>query len=104
MPNLKCTATTCVYNKEQLCAKGDIKVDGVNAQYVDETCCASFRERGEETSSGCNSCGCKTIDVDCKACECVYNSNEKCTADAIDIAGANACSCQDTKCGTFCCK
>ena len=31
MTILKCSAMTCVYNKEQLCSKGDIDVTGENA-------------------------------------------------------------------------
>ncbi len=104
MPMLRCSATTCVYNEEQLCSKGDIKVNGSDAKYADETSCASFRERSGDSAKNSCGCGCKTIDVDCKACECVHNANEKCAADSIDIAGVNACECQDTKCGTFSCK
>lgn len=104
MPNLKCSATTCFYNKESLCTKGDIKVDGVSARAADETSCASFRERGGNVQASCANGGCRTINVDCKAYECIYNENEKCSAASIDIAGSNACSSAETKCGTFCCK
>ena len=45
MPALKCTAVKCVYNKEQLCSKGDIQVTGGNASVVNETACASFKEQ-----------------------------------------------------------
>ena len=31
MPALKCSAMTCVYNKGELCSKGDIKVGGSGA-------------------------------------------------------------------------
>lgn len=104
MPNLKCSAVTCFYNKDNLCSKGDIKVDGVDAHQPDETSCASFRERNESSMNACHKCGCSSIDVDCKAQECVYNVNEKCEAKAIDIAGANACTSRETKCGTFSCR
>ena len=104
MPNLRCTATTCYYNTDNLCSKGDIKVDGAQATAADETSCASFRERSQFTNQSCSSCGCKTIQVDCKACSCVYNENEQCAAGSVDIAGTDACSSQDTRCGTFQCK
>ena len=45
MTILKCSAMTCVYNKEQLCSKGDIDVTGENATSANETSCGSFRER-----------------------------------------------------------
>lgn len=102
MPLLNCTARTCVYNKEEYCSKGDIVVDGSNAKVADETCCSSFVERsGNATNSASEGCGCKTIAVDCKACQCAFNNQEKCSADKITIAGASACNCNETKCGSF---
>ena len=51
MPALRCSATKCVYNKEQLCSRDGIQVDGANARTVDETCCSSFQERTGETNA-----------------------------------------------------
>ena len=68
MPLLSCTARTCIYNKDEYCSKGDILVDGSEARVADETCCRSFEERGESASNkaAADSCGCRTIDVDCR--------------------------------------
>ena len=102
MPVLNCTARTCVYNKEEYCSKGDIVVDGSNAKVADETYCSSFVERsGSAMNSIGGECGCKTINVDCKACQCTFNNQEKCSADKITITGASACHCDETKCGSF---
>ena len=49
MTILKCSAMTCVYNKEQLCSKGDIDVTGENATSANETSCGSFRERTDSS-------------------------------------------------------
>ena len=46
MTILNCSATTCVYNKNQLCSRGGIEVTGSGARHADETCCGSFREQG----------------------------------------------------------
>ena len=46
-------------------------------------------------------CGCEKIHIQCKAHDCVYNAGEKCEAAQVNIAGAGACVCQETKCGTF---
>ena len=35
MPALQCSARTCVYNKGELCSKGDIKVGGGGATRAD---------------------------------------------------------------------
>ncbi|MFR5335004.1 MAG: DUF1540 domain-containing protein [Blautia producta] len=102
MPALSCTAKTCVYNKNEYCSKGDILVDGDTAKTADETCCRSFVEKkGSAKNSVDTGCGCKTIAVDCKACECTFNKQEKCHADKITITGTSACKCDETCCGSF---
>lgn len=105
MTILKCSATTCVYNKNELCSRGEIVVDGSQARQPDQTCCASFQERKESStnSNAATGCGCEKIGIDCKAYECTYNSDCKCTAAAIDIGGSDACRCEETKCCTFEC-
>lgn len=104
MPALRCTAMKCVYNDDMLCSKGDIQVRGDHATQVDETCCASFREKSGESNKMSCGCGTDTIKVGCTACECTFNENEVCHAGSIDINGSNACSCDETCCGTFRCK
>lgn len=106
MPALKCSAVTCIYNKQELCSKGDIQVTGDNAVTADQTSCGSFQERkGESMTASCTSgCGCETIAVDCQACKCIYNDNCKCNASQIGIAGSGATTSQQTMCSTFSCK
>ena len=103
MPALKCSAITCIYNKEELCSKGDIKVTGDSAQTPDQTSCGSFQERkGDSMTASCASgCGCEMIQVDCEASKCMYNDDRKCSASQIGIAAPNASSSQQTMCGTF---
>lgn len=101
MPVLSCAATTCVYNKEELCSKGDIQVGGEDAQHSSDTCCSSFKERAEDSMSNSTGAGCGTIDVECLACECSFNKEEKCFAGAIDIEGSEASESEETECGTF---
>lgn len=101
MPLLNCTAVNCIYNKEELCSKGDILVDGESAEHSSDTCCHSFKEAADGSMSNSTGSGSASIYVDCKACECSYNKEEKCHANAIDIEGSNACECEQTQCGTF---
>lgn len=104
MTILKCSATNCFYNKDMLCSKGAINVTGQNARQADETSCESFRAQNSSASNSADSgCGCKTINIDCKANNCTYNQHCKCTAAAINVGGSNARSCEETKCDTFCC-
>lgn len=87
MPLLNCTARNCMYNKDEYCSKGDILVEGTTAETADETCCRSFVEKKDGTVNRAETgCACKTIEVDCKACDCSFNTQEKCSADKITIA------------------
>lgn len=104
MTKLECSATNCYYNEDKYCCKGDIMVDGREVDHAGGTCCASFRERKGDTARNRTQQPSRTIDVDCKACNCVHNEDCKCAADHIGIGGSTACKCQDTECMTFCCK
>ena len=105
MTILKCYATTCVYNKDQLCSRGEIDVMGENARLSDETSCGSFRERSSSAlNGGEGKCGCETIRIDCKAHNCIYNEDCKCTAAAINVDGKNASTSRETSCSTFDCE
>ena len=94
MTILKCSAIKCVYNKDQLCSTS-----------ANETSCGSFQERtgSSMTNSFTNGCGCEKIQIDCKAHNCTYNDDCKCTASSIQVDGSNAQASCDTKCDTFQC-
>lgn len=106
MPLLSCMVTNCVYNKDELCSRGDIKVGGRDAKVADETCCDSFRDKscGSATNSVTSGCGCSSIHVDCDACSCEFNEDRKCTAREISIDGACADERCDTACESFRCR
>lgn len=103
MTQLKCSAKNCMYNQDQLCARGDITIGGQDASKPNETSCESFQER---TGSATNSVGHakEDINVRCNACNCDFNEDCKCCADSIGIAGSNACSCGETECASFDCR
>ena len=100
MTILKCSATKCLYNENELCSRGDIEITGDNAHRADETNCGSFRDRATAgmTNSKAHHCGCEKINIDCKAQECTYNDQRKCTASAIDVDGCSTDGCNETKC------
>lgn len=104
MTFLDCSVTGCAYNEDRCCCKGEICVEGRDAHRVDETCCRSFAERGENSARNAAKRISKEIDVTCEACNCVFNENKKCSADHIGIAGGNACTCGETECASFSCK
>lgn len=101
MAELKCAATNCSYNVEHCCSKGDIMVGGSQAEKRCDTCCESFVDRSKDTYKSALDHACRTISIDCEACNCSYNSGYKCHAAKVDIGGAGACNCGDTECDTF---
>lgn len=102
MAELKCGAKECTYNKDCLCAKGDIMVGGKHADKSADTCCESFlvkRENDSYTSSISHPS--KMISIDCEAVKCIYNQNYKCVASHVDIRGDRASKSEETICATF---
>ena len=104
MTFLDCSVTGCTYNAEGCCCKGDIKVAGEEAKHTAETCCESFKERTTDTVKDAAKRISKISDVDCEACNCVFNEDEKCAAEHIGISGGDACKCDETECSSFCCR
>ena len=101
MALLDCTVSNCTFNKSECCCKGDILVGGVHADSDEDTCCESFRERGFDSFQSSTAHPAKTINIDCEAINCTYNSSYRCSADHVDICGTNAHSPSGTICSTF---
>ena len=101
MPALSCSAMTCVYNQNELCSKGDIRVGGSGAKSSMETCCESFKERQGTSASNSMGTPSANADIRCEAEHCQYNQNCCCSADHVDVSGAAACRCEETECTTF---
>ncbi len=103
MPSLDCSVKNCYYNKENLCVRNDILVEGKNATTTDATACDSFKLKNDEFT---NSCGCDaapnaSLKVACRAENCMYNKNYMCDATHIDIGGITASKSEQTECDTF---
>ena len=105
MTILKCSAIKCVYNKDQLCSKGKIDVTGENATNANETSCGSSRNAAAAPWQTAlqTAADVKKSQIDCKAHNCTYNDDCKCTASSIQVDGSNAKASCDTKCDTFQC-
>lgn len=103
MTKLKCSVINCFHNRDKLCCLNGIKVAGDMAEMSDGTACASFKEKhgGDSITCGCGESPNESVSIECEAKNCVYNCSCKCTADAIDVEGKNACTCNETRCETF---
>ena len=98
---LDCYVTSCAYNANRCCSKGDIVVEGKHAKVNRETTCDSFRERKTESAKNSVNCNTKDVVIICEATNCRFNDSKNCKAEHISIAGGNACSSQETECASF---
>ena len=101
MPELVCSAQSCVYNNAMYCSRGDIEVGGRNATVCQDTCCESFKERQGTSASNSMGTPSANTDIRCEAEHCQYNQNCCCSAGHVDVSGAAACRCEETECMTF---
>ncbi len=101
MPKLDCSVVNCRYNEDYGCVRSNISVGGASAQNSSETRCDSFEERRGDYARNSTAGPSARLNVRCEAKKCVHNDNCTCEAEKIDVAGANACRCGDTLCGTF---
>ena len=101
MTDLKCCVTTCYYNEDNGCCKGNIKVEGRDSDTPKDTCCGSFKERTKDACSNQMEHPKKSIEVSCEAVKCIYNCNMKCSANDIGIAGSHAKEVSQTECSSF---
>ena len=99
MTQLDCNATECRYNREKLCCRTGITVEGSTAQKVEDTYCGNF----EVGKDGCciNAVGEPDgrTQITCDARTCLYNKECKCTAGSVDII--NSTGVGETACGSF---
>ncbi len=101
MAELGCGVKNCVYNKDELCCKGDIMVGGRRACCEDDTCCESFRDRKTDSYTNSAEKPYKNISIDCEAENCKYNHSLRCVAEHVDIRGNGAVNSSGTNCATF---
>ena len=101
MSDLTCKATSCTYNKDCYCCKGDIMVGGKHACDCQDTCCESFHKRSGDSFTSAVSHPSQTISIDCEAVKCIYNVNYRCKAEHVDIKGSEAATSRETLCATF---
>ena len=98
---LDCYVTSCVYNGNRCCGKGDIVIKGKNATESEETICDSFKERKTDAYTNSANSLTKDIAIVCEATNCRFNENKNCMAEHISIAGGNANSSTETECASF---
>ncbi|WP_061996128.1 DUF1540 domain-containing protein [Clostridium sp. ATCC 25772] len=102
MTKLSCSASNCANNNKKYCCISSIDVTGNSAVNSEETCCSSFREKND-TFTNCTTEPNPSVNIACKAENCIHNSDKKCYAESIHIAGQSAYNDVETECSTFSC-
>ena len=100
MPKLSCTVTKCGHNEDKLCSLNSIEVAG--GEKKDNTCCINFTH--EHYVSNSSHSATPITHTFCQAKDCIYNNDNICMAESIEIKSCGAgedCTCKDTKCNTF---
>lgn len=101
MTNLSCNAMTCINNRDNCCCLSGIDVQGDKACKCDDTCCGSYCYETDTSARNSANSPKLSLNINCKAHNCMYNMNEQCTADHVDISGIHAANSEDTVCTTF---
>ncbi|MHB1651296.1 MAG: DUF1540 domain-containing protein [Desulfitobacteriaceae bacterium] len=112
--NLKCDASNCVHNMEHICSARQIQVQGGDTMGGRFTYCGTFAERNLQNYMGQMSNvniggGLKQLVSDqemdpivaCTANNCVYNGEQYCQADHVNIVNETASISVQTECQTF---
>lgn len=89
MPKLKCKAENCAYNYDWLCRKNTIDVDGPSSKCKNQTCCKSFCDKSDNSLdtefATFDRMPSIHTEIYCDAVNCVYEKNQKCFADLVEI-------------------
>ncbi|MGL4569482.1 MAG: DUF1540 domain-containing protein [Clostridium sp.] len=96
MATLSCGVGECSHNKENHCCLQSIDVGGCHAKTSSSTNCNSFDEKEGSLSSLEQSIN-PNMAISCAAVNCMYNENERCVSNYVDIEGQNS----STECSSF---
>ena len=94
MPKLNCKVSQCAHYMEGLCSKNYIDVDGPLANKKQETSCKSYLYKDIDTYeyefATMDFTPTLQTEVYCDATQCVYEKNQRCYADRIEISNVSS--------------
>lgn len=105
MPKLNCNAENCAFNQSYLCKRQSIDVDGITSVRKLDTACSSFAKSGTLSLDTEFATFDKTpsihTEIYCDCINCVYEKNQKCYADKVEISKDYNNNTSSTHCQTF---
>ena len=102
MTKINCSVTNCSHNKSSVCYSNIVNIKGGQAKEAYNTCCGNFLDMRDysDLTNNTNACGpCDALV--CTVQTCVYNKNQACTADVIDVRGNDVAVYTEANCSTF---
>ena len=89
MPKLKCSVEQCAFNQNSLCRKSNIDIDGPLSKTKKETSCKNYIYKDVDTLNyefaKFDETPSAHTEVFCDAVNCVFEKDQKCYADKIEI-------------------
>ncbi len=90
MNSIVCSVENCSHNKSRTCYAARVDINGRGSQSDSDTCCSSFLDKRNysdltNSTNGGEECHC----LICKVNSCVYNKNNLCQLDCINVTGIN---------------
>lgn len=103
MQKIKCDVTNCSHNNSGVCYADRVNIGGDGASSGETTCCGSFLdERLYSKLTNCAGCSKKdNVSLVCKAEECIYNKNQLCSLEEIQVSGGQVNIYSETYCASF---
>ena len=98
MSRINCSAITCIYNINENCHSGSIKVDGPKPNNLKDVHCTSFISVHKSMKSDIES---ECEHIVCNAADCIHNKNLECSIYNIFVSGNNAKNFKQTNCCSF---
>ena len=102
MTKINCNVTNCSHNKSIVCYSNIVNIKGGQAKEACHTACGNFLDMKDYSNLTNNTNACGPCDsLVCSVQSCVYNKNQACTAESINVDGHNVVVYTEANCSTF---
>ena len=102
MTKINCNVTNCSHNKSSVCYSNIVNIKGGQAKEARHTACGNFLDMKDYSNLTNNTNACGPCDsLVCSVQSCVYNKNQACTAESINVDGHNVVVYTEANCSTF---
>ena len=102
MAKINCNVTNCAHNNSSVCYSNIVNIKGGKATDSCSTCCGNFLDERDYSTLTNNTNGPGPCDaLVCSVQTCVYNKNQACSAESINVNGNDVAVYTEANCSTF---